>query len=199
MEANDARQPTHSSYVLLIILAAVITVAVAAVIYFWKQQEITALTDKVTGLTAAVGDQRAQVANWERVLATLPNKVEDASDSPVDLIAFLATDNTQCYKDQGNIGYYKILAHANNQFAKMRYGCVAKDAATPAGSPTYILAKKVDGKWQLISPTNEWLAKSATESVPSCTMVNDNRVSKLVTPQCFIDSQSPTFQAVTNP
>jgi hypothetical protein len=134
-------------------------------------------------------------------LSALPNTVDDTANSPVDLIAFLGSDNTQCYKTRGN-GYYKIVAEGNGKFAKMQYGCTLPGGSIPFGPPTYILAIKTTGKWHLISPTDQWAMVNGQE-LPSCKMVNDNKVSKLVTPECYIQSapggSTLTVGQVTNP
>jgi len=110
--------------------------------------------------------------------------VEDSANSPANLLAFLGADNTRCYLD-GGTGYYKVVAQANDQFAEMQYGCTAKGGTTPLGpSPAHILAKRTAGSWSLISPSNQWLSTNG-QDVASCKMVNDNKFSKLVTPQCW--------------
>jgi len=191
---------SNLSRILLSLFGLIILVGAMGAVYFWQHQEVSSLNAQVAGLNTAVNNQKDQVADREKALSSLPNKVVDVASSPIDLIAFLAADNTQCYKQQ-NDGYFKVLAQANDQFAEMQYGCTTSGAAAPSGTPAYILAKKVSNKWQLISPTNQWWVTQDGQPVPSCTMVNDNKVSKLVATQCFVgDLSSPlVLQSVTNP
>lgn len=163
-------------------------------VYRWQHEEVNSLNAKVSSLTASLGNQTAQLTDRETALSALPNIVVGAANSPTDLIAFLSADNTQCYKNGGGSGYYKVVVQTNDEFAKMQYGCTAKGGTTPLGAaPAYILAKKTGGTWSLISPTNQWLSING-QQLPSCTMVNDNKVSKLVTPECW---QGPALTAST--
>lgn len=153
-------------------------------VYYWQHA-------KVNDLNAQLNDDQIALIKDSKIsldklnaLEALPNIVVDNANSPADLIAFLGADNTQCYKGGGS-GYYKVLSQANDQFAKMQYGCTAKSGSTPLGdSPAYILAKKTNNKWSLISPTNQWLPINGQDT-PGCRMINDNKVSRTVTPQCW--------------
>ena len=177
-------------------------------VYLWQHHKVNALSSQLNNYQATlVKDSKISLDNLNALMA-LPNIVVDTANSPTDLIAFLGADNTQCYKGNGG-GYYKVVAQANDQFAKMQYGCTTKDGTSPLGSsPTYILAKKTNGKWSLISPSNQWLPFGGRD-IPSCTMVNDNKVSKLVTPQCWqgpalsspstVNLKAYSVEAVTNP
>lgn len=89
----------------------------------------------------------------------------DPANSPADLVAFLGYYNTGCYKQNNESGYYKIVVHTADKFAK-----------------------KVNNAWQLVSLTNQWLMINE-QDVPSCSMINESLISKLVTPQCW---QEPT-------
>jgi hypothetical protein len=153
-------------------------------VYLWQHHKVNDLNNQLNDYqTTMIKDSKISLDNVNAVIA-LPNTVVDTASSPTDLIAFLGADNTQCYKANEN-GYFKVISQVNDQFAKMQYGCSAKNSTTPLGtSPAYILAKKTDGKWSLISPTNQWLPING-QDVPSCIMVNTNKVSKLITPQCW--------------
>jgi hypothetical protein len=198
-EQNPAHQQAHShglSYLLL-----VVAIAFIGVVYLWQHGKVVDSTKQATSLSAALEDQNAQTADREKALSSLPNTVIDAGSSSVDLIAFLGSDNTQCYKETGSSkGYYKVVKEVSGKFAKMQYGCVVAEGSAPSGPPSYILAKKLDNKWQTISPTNQWSTVDGA-NLPSCKMINDN---KLLEPKCYAaqpgaDPSKPTVEPVTNP
>ena len=202
---NSYDQPAKKTYnsrqhhIIFSSVSLIILVIAVSLVYFWKQQEVNSLNTQLANASTAVNNQKAQVTDGDKALSSLPNRIEDVAHSPIDLIAFLGADNTQCYKQQ-NSGYFKVVSQANDQFAEMQYGCTTSGSATPSGTPTYILAKKVGDKWQLISPTDQWSFTITGKSVPSCKIVNDNKISMLVAPQCFAgDVSSPSIQQVANP
>ena len=153
-------------------------------IYCWQHQKVVTLQRQVNNMQSAlIKDSRISLDKLN-ALEALPNVVVDTANSPTDLIAFLGSDNTQCYKNYGS-GYYKVVAQVRGEFAEMQYGCTAKGGVTPLGpAPDYILARKTNTAWQIISPTNQWLPIN-NQSIPSCKMVNDNAVSMLLTPTCW--------------
>jgi hypothetical protein len=158
-------------------------------VYLWQHHKVNVLSDKLSNYQATLVKDSKISLDELSALQALPNIVEDSASSPADLIAFLGADNTQCYKNDGS-GYYKVVAQARDQFAKMQYGCTAKAGSTPLGSsPSFILAKKTNNKWSLISPTNQWQPING-QDLPSCNMVNGSKVSKLVTPQCWNEPSS---------
>jgi hypothetical protein len=177
-------------------------------VYLWQHHKVDTLNSQLNNYQAALVKDSKISLDYVTALRALPNIVVDAANSPADLIAFLGADNTQCYKANGS-GYYKVVSEANDQFAKLQYGCTAKGGTTPLGTtPAYILAKKAGGKWSLISPTNQWLPVSG-QDLPSCTMVNGNKVSMLVAPKCWqgpaltghgtTNGKAYTVESVTNP
>jgi hypothetical protein len=190
------------------LVSLLVLVAGIGAVYLWQHHKVNELNDKLNNYQAAlIKDSRISLDKLNALMA-LPNVVEDSANSPTDLIAFLGANNTQCYKGNQD-GYFKVVAQANDQFAKMQYGCAAKGSSTPQGpSPTYILARKTNNEWSTISPTNQWLTVNGQE-LPSCTMVNSNKVSKLVTPECWngpavtgstdVNSKSYSTVPVTNP
>jgi hypothetical protein len=190
------------------LLSLLILVVGISTVYFWQHHKVTTLDGQLNNYQATlVKDSKISLDNLN-ALRALPNIVLDTANSPTDLIAFLGANNTQCYKSN-EIGYFKVVTQVNDQFAKMQYGCAIRDATTPLGSsPAYILAKKTGSQWSLISPTNQWLPINS-QSLPSCTMVNDNKISKLVTPQCWkgpallspgtVSTKAYTTETVTNP
>lgn len=190
------------------LLSLVVLALGMGAVYAWQHHKVNMLSSQLNNYQATlVKDSGVSLDNLN-ALRALPNIVMDAANSPTDLIAFLGADNTQCYKG-GESGYYKVLAQARDQFAKMQYGCSAKGDATPLGrSPAYTLAKKANNKWTLISPTNQWLPFNG-QNTPSCAVVNGNKVSKLVAPQCWqgppltspstIDFKAYSVEPVTNP
>ena len=196
-------------HLLFSLLGLLVLVVGMGSVYTWQHHKVNTLNGQLNNYQATlVKDSKVSLDNLNALMA-LPNIVVDTANSPTDLIAFLGADNTQCYKSSES-GYYKVVTQASDQFAKMQYGCTAKGGTTPlSASPAYILAKKVNNKWALISPTNQWLPINGQDT-PSCTMVNGNKVSKLVTPQCWqgpaLTSPSTTFNLkaysaapVTNP
>jgi hypothetical protein len=167
------------------LVSLAIVILAASTVYLWQHQKVNSLNEQIANMQLALKKSASISLDNLTARLALPNIVADSANSPTDLIAFLATDNTQCYKNDGGSGYYKVMAQDNDLFAKMDYGCTAKGGSTPLDkSPAYILAKKTNNKWSLISPTNQWLV-IADQQVPSCKMVNDNKVSKLITPQCW--------------
>jgi uncharacterized Tic20 family protein len=204
--SNKTVSATH--HLMFSLLGLLVLIIGMGSVYVWQHHKVNTLSDQLNNYQATlVKDSKISLDNLNALMA-LPNIVVDTVNSPTDLIAFLGADNTQCYKGNGS-GYYKIVAQTNDQFAKMQYGCTAKDGTTPLGSsPTYILAYKIIGKWSLISPTNQWLPINGQDT-PSCTMVNNNKVSKLITSQCWqgpaltspstINTKAYSIEAVTNP
>ena len=203
--SNKKVSITH--HLLFSLLSLLVLIVGMGSVYVWQHHKVNELNNQLNNYqTTLVKDSKISLDNLN-ALTALPNIVEDITNSPTDLIAFLGADNTQCYKAGGS-GYYKVVSQASDQFAKMQYGCAANGGTTPLGSsPTYILAKKTNAKWSLISPTNQWQPINGQDT-PSCTMVNDNKVSKLVTPQCWQgpalsssnnSNQQRTVVTVTNP
>lgn len=204
--SNKKVSITH--HLLFSLLSLLVLIVGMGSVYVWQHHKVNELNNQLNNYqTTLVKDSKISLDNLN-ALTALPNIVEDITNSQTDLIAFLGADNTQCYKAGGS-GYYKVVSQASDQFAKMQYGCTANGGTTPLGSPpTYILAKKTNAKWSLISPTNQWQPINGQDT-PSCTMVNDNKVSKLVTPQCWQgpalsssndnSNQQRTVVTVTNP
>lgn len=180
-----------SHHMLFGLLSLIVLLVGMEAVYLVQQHRVNTLSSQLNNYQSTlVKDSEISLDNLD-ALTALPNVVVDAANSPTDLIAFLGADNTQCYKGGGS-GYYKVLAQANDQSAKMQYGCTAKGGTTPLGSsPSHILAKKTNAKWTLISPTNQWLPING-QDLPSCAMVNNNKISKLVTPQCWQGPASGT-------
>lgn len=200
--------PSKAHHLVFALVSLIVLIVGMGAVYIWQHHKVNELNNQLNNYqNALIKDSKLSLGNLN-ALTALPNIVIDKANTPTDLIAFLGADNTQCYKGGGN-GYYKIVAQANDHFAKMQYGCTAKNGTSPQGSlPAYILAKKTNNKWELISPTNQWMPFNGVAE-PSCTMVNDNKVSKLVTPQCWqgpvltspssTSSQKRTVVNVTNP
>jgi hypothetical protein len=146
-------------------------------------------SDSVKSAAISLSNLKARLA--------LPNVVIDDANSPADLIAFLGANNTRCYMGAGS-GYFKVIATTSDTFAKMQYGCTLKNSTDVIGRfPAYILAKKVNTSWSLINPTNQWLSFN-NQVIPSCTMVNANKISKLVTPQCWSGPALSSNTSVTD-
>ena len=187
---NTTKRGANHHLIFGLLSLLILAVGIGAV-YFWQHQKVNSLDHQIDNMNSAfIKDAALSKDSLEAVVA-LPNMVVDTANSPTDLIAFLGADNTQCYKAGGN-GYFKVTAQATDKFAEMQYGCTAKGSTTPLGaSQTHILAKKQGAAWSLISPTNQWQAISG-QDIPSCTMVNNSKISKLVTPQCW---QGPAFSA----
>jgi type II secretory pathway pseudopilin PulG len=200
--------PSNTHHLVFGLLSLAVLIVGMSMVYLWQHHKVNELNTQLNNYQdALVKDSKISLDNLN-ALTALPNTVVDTTNSPTDLIAFLGADNTQCYKGNGS-GYYKVVAQANDQFAKMQYGCTAKDGTSPLGaSPAFILAKKTNNKWGLISPTNQWLPINGQDE-PSCPMVNNNKVSKLVTPQCWqgpalsssnsTNNQQRAVISVTNP
>lgn len=184
---------------LLLLIAAI---ACIGIVYFWQNAKVEDATKQTTSLSAALKDQKAQTADRDKALTSLPNTVIAPSGSSTDLIAFLGSDDTQCYKSSNSKGYYKVVKEAAGKFAKMEYGCVVGENNAPSGPLTHILAKKLDSKWQTINPTGQWSMLNG-ENLPSCKMINDHKVSKLLEPKCYdqpkAGSDKLTVESVTNP
>ncbi len=207
-EFGKTRTVGISHHLVFSLLSLLIMALGMSAIYVWQHHKVNALNAELNNYQATlVKDSKISLDNLNTLMA-LPNIVIDTANSPADLIAFLGADNTQCYKADGS-GYYKVVAQVNDQFAKMQYGCTTKNGTTSLGSsPAYILAKKMNDTWSLISPTNQWLPVNG-QGLPSCSMVNDNKVSKIVTPQCWQEPaltspsisnlKSYSVEAVTNP
>lgn len=195
---STAQAPQHNkqtidkaaskSYLLVYVLFGLLVLILGmSAVYFWQHQKVNQLNSKLDNYQATLVKNSNISLDYLNALSALPNIVVDKANSPTDLIAFLGSDNTGCYKSNES-GYYIVVAQANDKFAKMQYGCTAKDDNLQFGStPSLILAKKTNNKWSLISPTNQWKVISGQDE-PSCAMVNDNKVSKLVTPQCWEES-----------
>lgn len=203
---NKVQDNTH--HLVFGLLSLLVLIVGMGAVYLWQQHRVNELNSKLDNYQATLVKDSKLSLDKLNALSALPNVVVDTASSPPDLIAFLGADNTGCYKNGGS-GYYKVVAQANGQFAKMQYGCTAKDGTSPLGaSPSFILAQKTNSKWSLVSPTNQWLSFGG-QDIPSCSMVNDNKVSKLVTPQCWQgpalsspndnSNQQRTVVAVTNP
>jgi hypothetical protein len=199
MGETKAQKSAHSHvlhYSLLVVAIALIGVAC-----LWLCRKAGDSAQQAADVSAALVAQKAQTADREKALASLPNTVVTEVSASVGLIAFLGSENTQCYKAGNDKGYYKVVKEIAGKFAKMQYGCVAGEGGIPPGGHNYILAKKLE-KWQTISPTNQWSAVDG-ENLPSCKMINDNKVSKLLEPKCYgqpdVHSGKPTVVLVTNP
>jgi hypothetical protein len=200
--------PSNSHRLVFGLLSLLILIVGMCAVYFWQHEQVEQLNSKLDNYQATLVKDSKISLDYLNALSALPNIVVDKANSPTDLIAFLGSDNTQCYKNNGS-GYYNVVAQADDQFAKMQYGCTSKDGNSPLGtSPSFILAKKTNNKWSLISPTNQWQVVNGQDE-PSCTMVNDNKFSKLVTPQCWQgpilgssnsnNNQQITIVSVSNP
>jgi hypothetical protein len=181
---QNSKIPSVSHHLIFGLSGLLILIVGMSAVYLWQHQKVNLLNAQVNNMQLAlVKDSKISLDNLN-ALTALPNVVVDTTNSSADLIAFLGSDNTQCYK-QGDVGYFKIIAYDSDQFAEMEYGCSAKGSnAAISPSNAFILAKKVNDGWSLINPTNQWLSING-QDLPSCTMVNDNKVSKLVTPQCW--------------
>jgi hypothetical protein len=128
-----------------------------------------------------------------RVIYGIPKS--DLQVMPTDLSNFLISDIKQsdAHNDCGD-GYlsYTLLAYKTDQ-AKLLYGC-------GRGDVTPIVAKRENGKWSLLSPTNNY----SNPYLPECKYVNDNKISKDIEPYCLNqsgDANKPNLELVkvTNP
>lgn len=121
------------------------------------------------------------------------NIVDDPQNGSVDLVAFLRSDDTGCWRapSQGT-GWYRIVKEVNDNQADMEYGC-SQTYSQGNGSPVHILAHKVSGKWQLISPTNQW-----SYNIPSCTMLQENDILAVLEPACWTKQSSSGTMVVAN-
>jgi hypothetical protein len=205
-ETNGQSRLKH--HLIFGLVSLVILLAGMGSVYTWQHHNVERLDNQLNNYQATLVKDSKISLDELTALRSLPNIVVDDANSPTDLIAYLGANNTQCYKDYGS-GYFKVIAQTNDQFAEMQYGCTAKGGTTPLGaSPAHILAKKTGNTWSLISPTDQWLPMNGLDT-PSCTMVNDNKVSKLVTPQCWqgpaltspgtVNFKAYSVVAVTNP
>ncbi len=184
----------HGHKLILFCLFVLVAAACAGGVYAWQHKKITSLNSQLTNLNAQLSDQQA-------AFSALPNIVDVASSGTADLTAFLGSDNTQCYKQPSSgKGWFKINKEVNDQFAQMQYGC---QNSYSSSTPTHILAIKTNGQWALISPTNQWTTVNGVD-YPSCTMINDNKISKSLEPKCAVQTTTngtaqTTLQDVTNP
>jgi hypothetical protein len=171
---STARYGKHFllGYLLIIVLALT-----AGGVYAWQHNQ-------VKQLKADLKESQVQLQDREAALAGFPNVLDDSNDATIDLLAFLGGDNTQCYKAEGERGYYNVIDEVDGKFAKMEYGCVDESQKSPSGSPSYILAVK-DKAWKLVSPTNQW-ATIHGQVYPNCQMIDDNDISKKLEPTCYI-------------
>lgn len=135
--------------------------------------------------------QKSAMTRAER--KRLPNVVVDPGHGTRDLVTFLRTNDTGCYKqpDQGT-GWFRIVKEVNASQAELEYGC-SKTYNQGLGTPDRILAHKTDGKWKLISPTNQWVYR-----IPSCTMLNDNNILAKLEPQCWTTQNAAGTIVVPN-
>ena len=98
--------------------------------------------------------------------------LNEPAGSP-DLVAFLKADYTGC-ENMNERGTYKIIKEVPG-FAELRSGCGEVDA--------FIIAKMVNDKWALISPTNQF----TPSGIPSCKMVDEHKIPKQLEPQCAVE------------
>ena len=115
--------------------------------------------------------------------STNKNRVENAAGGSPSLVTFLEKDYTGCDKI-GQQGVYRIIKEVPN-FARLGYGCNNTDA--------YIIAQRKDGRWSLISPTNQF----TPNGIPSCLMVDTYHISGALESKCFVSLDPLVLRAVT--
>lgn len=153
------------------ILLVIIVVILAFTAWFvWSVKLNTDRNYKAANKSAQSAAERKRI----------PNVVVDAQNGSRDLITFLKSDDTGCYKqpDQG-AGWFRVVKEVNQSQAELEYGC-SKTYDQGLGAPARILAHKVDGTWHFISPTNQWIYQ-----VPSCEMLKANDILATLEPQCW--------------
>lgn len=116
------------------------------------------------------------------------NKIIDAEKGSPELVAFLKAEYSGCDKlvdRPATRATYKIIAEVPG-FAKLGYGCNETKA--------FAIAKNVSGKWELISPTNEF----TTDGIPSCKMVDEHKIPQRLMSQCSIEPLIPKANEQSN-
>jgi len=115
--------------------------------------------------------------NSSQQTARQENEVLNESAGSPELVAFLKADYAGCDKmvdREPSRGTYKIIKEVDG-FAKLGYGCGETKAS--------MITKNVKGKWELISPTNQF----TPNGIPSCAMVEEHKIPKEIASQCAVD------------
>lgn len=114
-----------------------------------------------------------------------PNNVVIAADSniqiPEDLVSFLNRQN-KCVGYRGpnspkGVGMWVVYQLSRGKFAKISYGC-------SANLNTYIMAVRLDNKWQLIKPTDYF---GNTGFLPKCLQLEKYQIDASIEPYCVKD------------